>query len=62
MQYMIRVMPLKQGEFKTAPWYIGPFATHVAATHFAEQNAIDDFNLIPLDDPAEAPARLRKYR
>jgi hypothetical protein len=47
---------------QTGPWHIGPFATHVAAQHFAETHGIDDFRLIPLDDPAEAPGRIARLR
>jgi len=45
MQYILRI----------GPWHIGPFETHIAATFFAERHACDDYVLIPVDDPAEAP-------
>ena len=34
---------------------VGPFTTHIAATVFAEQNGFDDYSMIKLYDPAEAP-------
>ena len=34
---------------------VGPFTTHIAATVFAEQNGFDDYSMIELYDPAEAP-------
>ena len=34
---------------------VGPFTTHIAATVFAEQNGFDDYSMIELHDPAEAP-------
>ena len=34
---------------------VGPFTTHIAATVFAEQNGFDDYTMIELYDPAEAP-------
>jgi hypothetical protein len=42
---------------------VGPFLTHIAATVFAEQNGYDDYRMVELYDPAEAPgiiARLKK--
>lgn len=52
MTYILRI----------GPWHIGPFTTHIAAQHFAERHACDDYTLIPLDDPAEAPARIYRLR
>jgi len=46
----------------TGPWHIGPFTTHTAAQHFAESHGIDDYLMIPLDDPAEAPGRIARFR
>jgi len=34
---------------------VGPFTTHIAATVFAEQNGYDNYAMIELYDPAEAP-------
>jgi len=34
---------------------VGPFTTHIAATVFAEQNGFDNYSMIELYDPAEAP-------
>ena len=34
---------------------VGPFTTHIAATVFAERNGFDDYSMIELYDPAEAP-------
>jgi hypothetical protein len=45
----------------TGPWHIGPFLTHIAAQHFAESHGIDDYRMIPLDDPAEAPGRIARF-
>jgi hypothetical protein len=45
----------------TGPWHIGPFPTHIAAQHFAESHGIDDYRMIPLDDPAEAPGRMARF-
>jgi len=47
---------------RIGPWHVGPFTTHIAATTFAEQHGCDDYTLIPLDDPAEAPARIHRMR
>lgn len=44
----------------TGPWHIGPFPTHTAAQHFAETHGIDDYRMIQLDDPAEAPGRIAR--
>jgi hypothetical protein len=52
MQYALRI----------GPWHVGPFPTHISAQHFAESYGCDDFTLIPLDDPAEAPGRIHRMR
>ena len=39
---------------------VGPFTTHIAATVFAEQNGFDDYSMIELYDPAEAPGLIRR--
>ena len=39
---------------------VGPFTTHIAATVFAEQNGFDDYTMIKLHDPAEAPGLIRR--
>lgn len=36
------------------PWHVGPFPTHVAAQYWAETHGVDDYRMIPLDDPASA--------
>lgn len=50
MTYIIRI----------GPWHIGPFPTHISATVFAEQHGVDDYDMIELDDPAEAPGRMAR--
>ena len=52
MQYALRI----------GPWHIGPFDTHIAATTFAERHGCDDYTLLPLDDPAEAPGIIHRQR
>ena len=39
---------------------VGPFTTHIAATVFAEQNGFDDYTMIELYDPAEAPGLIHR--
>jgi hypothetical protein len=39
---------------------VGPFTTHIAATVFAEQNGYDDYRMIELYDPAEAPGLIHR--
>ena len=39
---------------------VGPFTTHIAATVFAEQNGFDNYLMIELYDPAEAPGLIRR--
>jgi hypothetical protein len=34
---------------------VGPFTTHIAATVFAEQNGFDNYTMVELYDPPEAP-------
>ena len=41
---------------------VGPFTTHIAATVFAEQNGFDDYSMVELYDPAEAPGLIRRLR
>ena len=41
---------------------VGPFTTHIAATVFAEQNGFDDYSMIELYDPAEAPGLINRLR
>lgn len=43
-------------------WHVGPFPTHLAAQHWAESHGVDDYRMIPLDDPAEAPLRVHRRR
>lgn len=52
MTYILRI----------GPWHVGPFTTHIAAQHFAETHGCDDYTLIPVDDPAEAPGRIKRQR
>jgi hypothetical protein len=52
MTYILRI----------GPWHVGPFTTHISAQHFAETHGCDDYTLIPLDDPAEAPGMIRRQR
>lgn len=44
------------------PWHVGPFSTHIGATTFAEQHGCDDYDLIQVDDPAEAPGKIARLR
>ena len=39
---------------------VGPFTTHIAATVFAEQNGYDNYSMIELYDPAEAPGLIHR--
>ena len=39
---------------------VGPFTTHIAATVFAERNGFDNYSMIKLYDPAEAPGLIRR--
>ena len=39
---------------------VGPFTTHIAATVFAEQNGFDDYSMVELYDPAEAPGLIHR--
>jgi hypothetical protein len=39
---------------------MGPFTTHIAATFFAERNGFDDYTMVELYDPAEAPGLIRR--
>jgi len=41
---------------------VGPFTTHIAATVFAEQNGFDDYTMVELYDPAEAPGLIHRLR
>lgn len=52
MTYLLRI----------GPWHIGPFTTHQAASHFAESHGCDDYTMIPMDDPAEAPGKIYRLR
>jgi len=40
------------------PWHVGPFPTHTAAQYWAESHGVDDYRMIELHDPAEAPLRI----
>jgi hypothetical protein len=39
---------------------VGPFTTHIAASVFAEQNGFDNYSMIELYDPAEAPGLIHR--
>ena len=52
MTYILRI----------GPWHIGPFSTHTAASHFAESHGCDDYTMITMDDPAEAPGKIYRLR
>ena len=41
---------------------VGPFDTHIGATAFAEQNGFDNYTMIKLFDPAEAPGVIYRLR
>lgn len=45
MTYIIRI----------GPWHVGPFQTHLCAQYYAENHGWDDYDMVELDDPAEAP-------
>jgi hypothetical protein len=42
------------------PWHVGPFPTHICAQHWAESHGIDDYRMVTVDDPAEAPAKIAR--
>jgi hypothetical protein len=42
--------------------HVGPFPTAAAAQYWAETHGVDDWNLVEVDDPAEAPIQLVKVR
>jgi len=44
------------------PWHVGPFPTHLAAQYWAETHGVDQYRMIPLDDPAEAPSRIARIK
>jgi hypothetical protein len=44
------------------PWHVGPFVTHVCAQHWAELHGVDDYKMIAVDDPAEAPSRIHRLQ
>jgi hypothetical protein len=39
---------------------VGPFTTHISATVFAEQNGFDNYSMIELYEPAEAPGLISR--
>jgi len=43
-------------------WHVGPFSTHACAQHWAETHGVDEYRMVPLDDPAEAPARISRLQ
>ena len=44
------------------PWHVGPFSTHISAQHWAESHGCDDYQMIPLDDPVEAPGKIARIK
>jgi hypothetical protein len=44
------------------PWHVGPFVTAAAAQHWAETNGLNDWRLMEMEDPAEAPGILAAMR
>ena len=42
------------------PWHVGPFPTHAAATWWAEAHGVDSYDMLQMDDPAEAPAKMQR--
>jgi hypothetical protein len=42
--------------------HVGPFPTSQCAQYWAEIHGVDDWTLVPVDDPAEAPAELARLR
>lgn len=44
------------------PWHVGPFLTAYAAQVWAERHGCDTWQLVELDDPAEAPGVLALMR
>jgi len=44
------------------PWHVGPFLTAAAAQHWAEMNGVEDWRLMEMEDPAEAPGLLAAMR
>ena len=46
----------------SAPWHVGPFQTAAAAQHWAEANGLEDWRMMELEDPAEAPGILAAMR
>ena len=42
------------------PWHVGPFPTHAAATWWAEVHGVDSYDMLQVDDPAEAPAKIQR--
>lgn len=41
------------------PWHVGPFPTASHAQHWAERHGHDNWALVELDDPCEAPSRVK---
>jgi hypothetical protein len=42
---------------RNGSWFVGPFPTHIAAQHWAESHALDEWDMERLWDPAEAGGR-----
>ena len=55
-------VPLMTYILRIGPWHIGPFDTHQGAQHWAERHGCDDYTMVPMDDPAEAPGIIHRMR
>ena len=42
-------------------FHVGPFHTHYAAQYWAESHGVENYRMIPLDDPDEAPDKVIRY-
>jgi len=44
------------------PWHVGPFTTAAAAQYWAESQGVENWRLVEVEDPAEAPGLLAAMR